>query len=148
ADRDAQAKEKRQRTAADIRWLQMAFETARANNDKAVVVATQADMWDPEALPVNGGQGLDQYTTFVQALADKTLRSGREVLLLNGDTHRFLVDKPLADPNSATGKIHNTQAVTNLTRIVVQGSTNAPSEWLKLTIDGRKPYPFSWENEV
>jgi hypothetical protein len=70
------------------------------------------------------------------------------VLLLNGDTHSYFFDRPLADPNSATGKIHNTQAVPNLTRVVVQGSTSKPSEWLKLTIDGRKPYPYSWQNVV
>ena len=148
ADKAAQAAEKAQRTDADIRWLTAAFDEARANNDKAVVVALQADMWDPQALPSAGGAGLDQYSSFVQALADKTVRSGLEVLLLNGDTHLFNVDQPLANPNSETGKIHHTQAVPNLTRITVQGSTNSPAEWLKLTIDGRKPYPFSWQNKV
>jgi hypothetical protein len=148
ADKAAQATEKAQRTAADIRWLQTAFDTARANKDKAVVVIEQADLWDPEALPAAGGQGLDQYTSFVQALADKTIQSGLQVLVLNGDTHLFKVDQPLANPNSATGQIHHTQPVPNLTRITVQGSTNAPAEWLKLTIDGRKPYPFSWQNQV
>jgi hypothetical protein len=28
----------------------------------------------------------------------------------------------------------------------VQGSTNAPAEWLRLTIDTRKARPFSWTN--
>jgi hypothetical protein len=51
ADKAAQSLERQQRTAADIRWLQAAFDTARANNDKALVVLTQADMWDPAALP-------------------------------------------------------------------------------------------------
>lgn len=148
ADKTAQALERGQRSAANIRWLQMAFDTARANNDKALVVATQADMWDPSALPSAGGQGLDQYTPFVQALADKTVQSGREVLLLNGDSHLYNVDQPLANPNSLTGVIHHTQPVPNLTRITVQGSTNPPAEWLKLTIDGRKPYPYSWKNIV
>ena len=46
------------------------------------------------------------------------------------------------------GRSDHTQAVPNLTRITVQGSTNSPAEWLKLTIDGRKPYPFSWQNKV
>lgn len=89
ADKAAQTTERTQRTAADIRWLTTAFDRARANNDKAVVVLLQADMWDPEALPSAGGAGLDQYTPFVQALADKTAQSGVQVLLVNGDTHLF-----------------------------------------------------------
>ncbi|WP_292994444.1 hypothetical protein [Nitrosomonas sp.] len=44
---------------------------------------------------------------------------------------------------SATGVIHHTQAAPNLTRITVQGSTTAPSEWLRLTIDPSKSQPFS-----
>jgi hypothetical protein len=147
-DKAAQAAERTARTAADIRWLNAAFDTARVNNDKAVVVALQADMWDPTALPSAGGAGLDQYTPFVQALADRTLRSGLQVLLLNGDSHLYEVDQPLAKADSPTGQIHHTQPVPNLTRITVQGSTNAPAEWLKLTIDGRKPFPFTWTNKV
>ena len=73
------------------------------------------------------------------------------MLLLNGDSHLYQEDRPL-DPTDRTGcvdtttttgctggvvlsPIHATQAVPNLTRITVQGSTNAPNEWLKLTID-------------
>jgi hypothetical protein len=119
ADKAAQMLERQQRTAADIRWLQAAFDTARGNNDKALVVLTQADMWDPAALPQNGGAGLDQYTPFIKALADKTVQFGREVLLINGDTHLYSFDQPLANPSSATGQIHKTQPVPNLTRIVV-----------------------------
>ena len=58
----------------------------------------------------------------------------------------FLQDKPLADPTSTTGQIHNVQAVPNLTRIVVQGSTNSPAEWLRLTIRPESARPFSWTN--
>jgi len=110
-----------------------------------VVLALQADMWDPEAA-APGGAGLDQYTPFVQLLAKRAREFRRPVLLLNGDTHLYLTDRPLTDPSSATGAIHHTVAVPNLTRIVVQGSTNSPAEWLKLTIDPRKPDPFKWTN--
>ncbi len=100
-------------------------------------------MWDPEAL---ASDELYNYTPFVQKLADLSVQFGRPVLLLNGDSHVYGTDQPLADPASATGMIHGTQAVPNLTRITVQGSTNAPAEWLKLTIDPRKHEVFSWEN--
>jgi hypothetical protein len=68
------------------------------------------------------------------------------VLLLNGDSHLYQTDNPLANPASATGIIHHTQAVPNLTRITVQGSTNLPNEWLKLTIDPSAADVFSWTN--
>jgi hypothetical protein len=60
----------------------------------------------------------------------------------------FEVDHPLANPTSATGLIHGTPAVPNLTRITVQGSTNKPREWLRLTIDPRSPQVFTWESVV
>jgi hypothetical protein len=147
ADPTAQAQEKTERSAANLRWLNAAFDLAQRAHAKAVVVAEQADLWDPEAV-ATGGAGLDQYTPFVQQLANRTVAFKRPVLVLNGDTHLYEADYPLADPNSATGLIHKTQAVTNLTRIVVQGSTNAPAEWLKLTIDPRKKGNdiFSWQN--
>jgi hypothetical protein len=147
ANADAQAQEVSDRSAANIRWLQAAFDKARRDSAKAVVVAVQADMWDPEALPP-GGAGLDQYTPFVTELADLSVKFGHPVLLLNGDTHLYHSDQPLADPTSATGVIHHTRAVPNLTRIVVQGSTNSPGEWLRLTVDPRSAKVFSWSNVV
>lgn len=145
ANPDAQAEEMAQREGANLRWLDRAFEAARGQHAKAVVIAVQADLWDPEAI-APGGAGLDKYTPFVQALAAAAIRFRKPVLLLNGDTHLFLADHPLSDPASVQGKIHNTPAVPNLTRIVVQGSTNAPAEWLRLVIDTRKSQPFSWSN--
>jgi len=145
ADPGAQADEVAERSAADLRWLQATFDKAREEHARAVVIAVQADMWDPEAA-APGGAGLNQYTPFVTALADLTLQLHRPVLLLNGDTHLFFQDQPLANPSSTTGVIHHTPAVPNLTRIVVQGSTNAPAEWLRLTIDPRKAQPFKWTN--
>ena len=95
-----------------------------------------------------GGDGLDAYKSLVQTLADLCVHFGRPVLLINGDSHLYETDQPLADPSSVTGLIHGTQAVPNLTRITVQGSTNMPREWLRLTIDPRSPQIFSWENVV
>ncbi len=84
----------------------------------------------------------------MKKLADLAVHFGRPVLLINGDSHLFGVDHPLADPLSPNGMIHNTQPVPNLTRITVQGSTNKPREWLRLTIDPHSPGIFSWENVV
>lgn len=138
---DAQLNEMTQRNSADIAWLETAFDEAKDPSVRAVVVALQADLWDPEK-----PNELGEYTQFVQKLADLSVEFGRPVLLINGDTHSYLSDRPLADPNSVTGLIHHTQPVPNLKRVVVQGSTNDPAEWLRLTIDPRKRDPFSWSN--
>lgn len=135
----AQAQEMVERNGANLRWLQKTFDTANRDHARAVVIAVQADMWDTEA-------SLDQYTPFVTKLADLSVQYGKPVLLLNGDSHVYKTDMPLAIPGSTTGVIHHTKAVPNLTRIVVQGSTTAPGEWLKLTIDPRKSEVFSWTN--
>jgi hypothetical protein len=142
----AQTQEVADRSAANMRWLDAAFSFAERRNAKAVVIGLQADMWDPAAA-VPGGDGLSAYTPFVKRLADLATHFERPVLLLNGDTHLFESDRPLAIPTSATGVIHGTQAVPNLTRITVQGSTNAPAEWLRLVIDvtGKAPV-FTWSN--
>ena len=120
---------------------------AEANRTQAVLIGLQADMWDPAAL-VPGGDGLGGYTAFVRVLADLSVHFAKPVLLINGDSHLYGTDQPLADPHSTTGVIHTTQPVPNLTRITVQGSTNKPREWLRLTIDPRSAQVFSWENVV
>jgi hypothetical protein len=144
-DEAARTQEVEQRTAADTRWLNLAFDQAEADDAKALLIEIQANMWDPEAL-LAGGDGLSGYTSFVRLLASRAIHFNRPVLLINGDSHLFGADHPLADPSSDTGKIHGAPAVPNLTRITVQGSTNTPREWLRLTIDPRSPGVFSWSN--
>jgi len=139
----AQLAERTAREAANLRWLDKAFDQAEADGAKAVLIGLQADMWDPEALAL-GGAGLSNYTPLVQEIANRTVEFNRPVLLINGDSHTFEVDHPLADPTSTTGQIHHTVAVPNLTRITVEGST-AADEWLRLTIDPRAPGIFSWQ---
>jgi hypothetical protein len=141
----ARQAEAAERTLADIRWLDAAFDHAEEEHAKGVVIGLQADMWDLSALAA-GGDGLSNYTVFVHELAQRALHFGRPVLLINGDSHVYGADQPLADPSSATGKVHSTPAVPNLTRITVQGSTSAPAEWLRLTIDPSSKAVFSWTN--
>ena len=144
-DETARTREAAQRTLAALRWLRAAFAKAEEDDAKAVLIGLQADMWDPAAI---GGDGLGNYATFVHELASLSRHFRRPVLLINGDSHAFGSDRPLAYPASPTGLIHGTPAVPNLTRITVQGSTSAPAEWLRLTIDPRTPQVFSWENVV
>lgn len=138
---DAQAKEINDRNEANFHWLDAAFDRAQSSEAAAVVIALHADMWESE-------DGVGAYTFFIQRLASRALKFSKPVLLLNGDSHLFKKDRPLADPASADGLIHHTPAVPNLMRISVQGSTNSPAEWLRLTIDPSASEIFQAENIV
>jgi hypothetical protein len=128
------------RLAADLAWLDRVFALAGENHARAVVLGMQADMWDPAA----GTAGLTGYGEIVKRLASRVLEFGRPVLLLEGDSHDFKVDDPLAHGDPARGV---RTPVPNLTRIVVEGGPdNFPLEYLRLTIDTRcRTAPFSWQ---
>ena len=148
AQRAAQADEVAGRTAADVDWIDEAFEAARREHAAAVVVGIQADMWDP-AIIAAGPSQYSAFTPVVQELAREAARFAKPVLLLNGDSHLYESDHPLADPHATTSLMYGVvQPVPNLVRVTVQGSTNVPHEWLRLHVDPRAPGVFSWENVV
>jgi hypothetical protein len=123
------AREYLPREAAALDWLDRIFDEAERHDAPAVVLGMQADMWD--------GAASDQ-TAFIPLkalIAARAARFAKPVLLLQGDSHQFKVDRPAGQP-------------ANLTRIVVQGSTSVPHEWLRLHVDPSRPGVFSCENVV
>jgi hypothetical protein len=123
------AREYLPREAAALDWIDQIFDDAEKHDAPAVVLGMQADMWD--------GTAADQ-TAFIPikaVIADRAARFGKPVLLLQGDSHLFKVDHPAGQPS-------------NLTRIVVEGSTSVPHEWLRLRIDPSRAGVFSCENIV
>jgi hypothetical protein len=169
-----QAAEVAARTGADRRWLATAFARAQGDGDRAMVIVTQADMWDPES----GAAHLTNYEPVISDIAAGTTAFGKPVLLFNGDSHVYRSDNPLvagapclteaapADPADPTATMacpvddatmHPGYDVPNFHRVVVHGST-FPLEWLKLTVhtsghQGSGPTsdstfgPFSWTRE-
>jgi hypothetical protein len=147
ANTAAQNQERTAREAANLRWLDAAFDAATSRRSRAVVIMLQADLWDTE-----NANTLSNYTPFVQKLAARTLALQRPVLVLNGDSHVYKVDQPLVSNGAPAGsyrfwcdrsspptcdlsKIHNTASVPNLLRITVEGSDQPGGlNWLKLTI--------------
>lgn len=134
-----------QRTAADVAWLGRIFDIAKKRDAKGVVLAIQADVWDPAI--VGDPASYDHFTPFVQALAARSLAFAGPVLLLDGDSHVFTDDHPLADPAHPQNKaIYGIEEdVPNLRRITVNGSTTPCHEWLKLEVDASAADPFAYE---
>ena len=161
-----QTTEKANRTAADIRWLDAAFARATADHMRAVVIQTQADMWD---LDGKAASHIAEYETFIRDIATNTTAFGKPVLLFNGDSHVYRSDNPMvqgalcvAEPSSGAAAVacadddwtHHAGLnlnVPNFHRVVVHGST-FPLEWLDLHINPRANAPagtdafgpFSW----
>ncbi|MDX6689664.1 MAG: hypothetical protein QOG15_1121 [Solirubrobacteraceae bacterium] len=128
AEAALQAREFLPREAAAIRWIDKVFDAAQDEHAPGLVVGMQADMWDPTAEQ-------SAFAPIKAVLADRAARFGKPVLLFEGDSHVFKVDTPPGMP-------------ANLTRVVVEGSTTTPHEWLRLHVDPSSPRVFSCENVV
>jgi hypothetical protein len=114
------------REAAALDWIDVIFDAAERSHAPGVVIGMQADMWDPAAPPAS----LSAFEPIKAVLADRAEAFAKPVVLLQGDSHLLKIDRPAGQPD-------------NLTRIVVQGSTNLPHEWTKLTVNPARPGIFS-----
>jgi hypothetical protein len=127
------------RTAAALDWLERTFALAGKRRARGIVISMQANLFLARLSP---GADVSGFNAIVQRIADLASRFGGEVLLLEGDSHGYLVDEPLTSGSPEHGV--TTQAP-NVTRIVVQGVPYV--EWLRLVIDPRSPQLFSWQRE-
>ena len=107
------------RLAAALAWLDRTFEAAARPGTKGVVIALHADMFAARAQT--------GFSALIQRLRRRAKAFDGPVLLLNGDTHRYRVEQPIAD-------------APNLTQLVVQGETT--DEWLRLEVDPQTPEVF------
>ena len=121
------------RTAADVGLIRGTFAHARSTRARAVVLLTQADMFDPT---VTDPQFSDYFgfQPIVRAIAEESARFAGRVYLFNGDSHVYNEDHPLDIGSHWLASYGVKSPATNLTRITVEGST-AVDEWLKVTVD-------------
>jgi hypothetical protein len=112
----ARAAEAAQRTLADIRWLDAAFDRAEEEHAKAMVIGIQADMWDPAAV-VAGGDGLGNYTIFVHELRNAVcgLAAGTQ----STATRTYSVRQTTCRSQQRNGQVHGTR-LCPAARITVQ----------------------------
>ncbi len=100
-------------------WLTESFASARARGLRGVVVFMHADAWSAAGRPRQGFAGL------LETLTAETRNYGGEVLLVNGDSHRYRVDRPLRDP--ATN-----MPLGNFLRVMVFGSPSM--RWVRIRV--------------
>ena len=133
-----------ERNAADLVWLSEAFEAAQRNNNRGIVIIWQANPFRQYDFPVPPVTIQDQarsdgFMDLVQLLEEKTIRFGKPVVLVHGDTHYFRVDKPLR--NSTTGR-----RIENFTRVETFGTPDV--HWVRATVDYSDPNLFVFRQGV
>ncbi len=117
------------REHANIAWLRETFAEAKANKDAAIVFAMQADTFFGEPKKGSG------FVRWNAALVEEVTGWGKPVLLIQGDTHQYLTDRPLKD---ASGK-----PLSQLIRVVVPGERSADAVLIDVDIsDTAQPFRF------
>lgn len=140
---EALAREAIHRHRAAIAWLQSAFADAKAADAKAVVIAMHAQLFldgqgDEEfGLPVRGGRD-GPYFYITRALRDLGAAFGRPVLLIHGDFHEFIVDKPFRVTTGET----TPAKYDNITRLQVYGAPDIRA--VRVSVDTATPWVFGF----
>ena len=132
-DAKGQNREFYDRQQANLAWLEEVFAEATTQHRLGVVLFTQADMFSPG----KNARDADGFTEIIAALSKHTVAFGRPVLLVNGDSHRLIVDKPL--PNPVAPK----QVLQNFTRLQVPGEADVMA--VRVTIDPTQPALFQFQ---
>ncbi|MDL5031196.1 hypothetical protein QRD43_04685 [Pelomonas sp. APW6] len=127
------------RTDANLAWLQAGFEQARRQDARAVVIAMQAD-------PFLGANVWSEFPShsgftrlFEQGLLPMVQDWGRPVLLIHGDSHRFVIDRPF----KAVKEPGKGQVLRNLLRLQVFGEQEVHA--VRVTVDPANPDPFAFK---
>jgi hypothetical protein len=118
------------RDAANQAWIADSFATAAREGAAGIVFAYQADMWEPEVPrdPAKSG-----FTATLANFATGASAFGKPVLLIHGDSHRLVVDKPIVDATGAT--------VANAVRLMVMGEKEVHA--VRVTVDPARPGLFT-----
>ncbi|GAA2760207.1 metallophosphoesterase [Actinopolymorpha rutila] len=130
------------RTAADVRLIRDTFAQAHSEDAKAVVLLTQADMFDPSAADPDPAD-FAGFTPIVDVIAEQARAFHGPVYLFNGDSHVYNFDRPLAARSRWSSFYGVSTPVPNLRRITVDGSTGV-NDWLKVTVDHHDPQVLRW----
>jgi hypothetical protein len=148
------------REAADEQWLHETFDEARAQDSAAVMIIWQADPGfdtsgyqeapkrNPRTLNETDGKP-DGFHDILSALRNETIAFEKPVVLVHGDSHYFMVDKPLLDSNG--------RRVENFTRVETFGDHTFRTHpqwdtndvhWVKALVDPQSRDIFAFQAEV
>ena len=125
-----------ERDAANVLWMQQAFQAAKDQKARGLVLVFQADpgfdLPETQDIDESKAANVSGYRNFINAVVAQTEQFAGQVLLVHGDTHFFKVDKPLYSP---------TRLLPNLTRLQTFGSPLI--HWVRVTVDAKNVNVFT-----
>ena len=154
------------REAADEQWLQDTFDKANSEGSAAVMIIWQAD----PGFDTSGYQGApprnpltlaetdanpDGFHDLLTKLRDLTIAFKKPVVLVHGDSHYFMVDKPLLD--SSGRRVENFTRVETVGDHTFSATSNPPGDptwddnnihWVKALIDPQSRDVFAFQAQI
>ena len=121
------------REKADLAWIDELFKSAKEKNSSAIVMVIHADMF----LGSKDQGEASGFNEVKKKMKELVADFKKPVLLINGDSHVFLIDKPLYE-DSKTKK-----TVDNFTRLQVHGDANMHA--VKINVNTSSPSLFQFE---
>lgn len=117
------------RNKANVAWLKTIFQRAEDIDAKALVLAFHANMFAPPLTP----DGFHDVRALIGMLGDEF---GKPVLLVHGDHHQFVVDRPYLPKIARKPGAH-------ITRLQTFGWPDAKA--IKITIDTARSDMFTYQ---
>lgn len=145
----AAAEESIERRISNMMWLDHLRKKVEAEQPKAVVIAmhaalftnepTRQSMQDNSNVRIRGGKS-GPYAAYVQRIANFAKNYKRPILLIHGDFHEYVIDRPFylfegeSNPDNMKGE--------NITRLQVFGSPELKA--VKVTVEPDTPWVFGF----
>lgn len=131
------------RHAAVVAWIKASFQEAEKQNSKAVVIALHASLFlvgDGKEFSKHKLRGDEEgpYYWIALAIRDFGAEFGKPVLLINGDFHEFIIDRPFAVGQGEA----KAPKYSNITRLQVYGAPELKA--VKVNVDTTTPWVFSF----
>lgn len=125
-----------ERDAANVLWMQQAFQAAKEQKAPGIVLVIQADpgfdLPETEEIDESTAPGVSGYRNFMSKLIQETEQFQGQVLFVHGDTHFYKTDKPLYSPS---------KLLPNFTRLQTFGSPMI--HWVRVTVDAKSENVFT-----
>ena len=118
------------RNDANLAWIKHTFDLAKKENMKGIILGFQADMFFSQQMAFELSSG---FRDTIRTLTEQAEGFQKPVLLLNGDSHRLVIDQPLKTTNTK-------HVLENVIRLQTMGDNQVHA--VVVEVDESKEQPF------